>query len=50
MDRISVIIPIYKIGKYKDMDKVYTLMRECEVQKDFELRYSLKWELIVLNN
>lgn len=45
----SVIIPIFQIGKHEDMDKVYTLTRESEVQVDFELRYSSKWELTELN-
>ncbi|GMQ58510.1 oxalate:formate antiporter [Vallitalea sediminicola] len=45
----SVVMPIYQIGKYKDMDKVYTLTRESEVQVDFELKYSSQWELIELN-
>jgi hypothetical protein len=45
----SVIIPIYQIGKYQDMDEVYSLMREYEVQANYELRYSCNWELIKLN-
>lgn len=44
----SVVIPIFQLGKFKDMDKVYTLSRESEVEVNCELKYNTKWELVEL--
>lgn len=45
----TITIPIYELGKFKDMDKVYELSRESEVEVKFELKYNTEWKLIELN-
>lgn len=45
----TITIPIYQLGKFKDMDKVYELSRESEVEVKLELKYNTEWKLIELN-
>lgn len=42
----SITVPIYMLGVYKDMDEVYRLSRESEVEVAFELKYNVNWKLI----
>lgn len=45
-DDNSIVIPIYQIGKFDDMDKMYDLIRESEVEIKLELRFNGVWELV----
>lgn len=44
----TTVIPIYIVGKMKDMDKVYTVCREEDVVVEYELRYKDTWSLLNL--
>lgn len=45
----TIVIPIYQLGKYNNMDKVYELSRKVEVEVNFELKYDSIWKLVELN-
>ncbi len=45
---VQVAIPIYRLGRCRDMDEVYTFVREKDIMVYYELKYTGVWEVIGL--